>query len=88
MRVNLEDLLRNEPILRRALEGDREAVRQYCGSYKLVETVTGRLFRCRGYIPFTFKEVTEIGGVSVYDKDGYLIDKLWSLPRIIDGKEM
>lgn len=75
---------------RRALAGDAEAVRLYCGSYALVKNSTGELFRCKGDIPEGYTKVDSISHGHyldpVSDADGFLFPKFWSLPRLQDMK--
>lgn len=72
----------DENLIRQAMAGDETAAKIYCGSYMLVQTITGRLFRHKGETaPRNHYEVKEINGESVYDKDGFLLDKYWALPR-------
>jgi len=70
-------------LMRKAIEGDKDAARVYCGSYMLVRnTETGELLRHNEdlEIPPLHNEVLWDGG-DVYDKDGFLKPCYWSLPR-------
>lgn len=88
MRINLEQLLEQDPLLRQALSGDAEAARQYCGCYQLIQnTKNKKLYRCQGTIPKEYTRVTSLYGQPVTDAQDFLLPKYWSLPRIIDGKE-
>jgi len=89
LRIDLNKLFSKIPLLRRALEGDAEATRQYCGSYKLIRhRETKKLYRCEGATPLGYRPIfQDETGRSVYDRDGFLRDKFWSLPRIINGIE-
>ena len=63
------------------MPGFADAVRRYCGSYRLVEhTRDGQRFRCRGALPRGYREVTD-----AHDYEGFLKPEFWSLPRISYG---
>jgi hypothetical protein len=65
-------------LIRKALLGDEEATKIYCGSYFLIKhKYSNTLYRFDGEnIPLFFEQVN-----NVYDKDGFLLAKYWSLPR-------
>jgi len=68
-----------------ALDGDYDAQRMYCGSYTLVQQIsTGKWFRCKGDVPEGFTRIDVVLLKSVYDTDGFLIERYWALPRIGD----
>lgn len=75
-------------LMKQALDGDKNAVKMYCGSYTLVRNkITLRLFRFRGDdsdIPHEFEKVPDDGTFRgmVYDKDGFLHSRYWILPRL------
>ncbi len=62
----------------KALNGDAEATRKYCGSYCLVASHEGKLYRVSSEvkIPEGYIYIRD-----VYDEDGYLVPFFWSLPR-------
>ena len=65
-------------LARRAMDGDAEAARLYCGAYTLVRhEQTGQLARCQGDIPPGWVRVD-----GVYDADGFLFPQYWSLARV------
>jgi len=69
-------------LLLKALDGDEEATKMYCGSYKLVMiTSSSGMYRTKELRP-AFVEIKEYVGRSVYDKDGFLMPVFWSLPRL------
>lgn len=70
-------------LMRKAMNGDLEAAKMYCGSYMLIRnTTTNELFRYKGDIaPEGYNEVLWDDG-KVYDSDGFLMARYWSLPRI------
>jgi len=82
----LKDLNLNLDIGERALHGDAEATRLYCGSYLLVRQKEGKdsakFWRCKGDIPSGYIEVKKINGESVYDSEGFLLPQYWSKSRI------
>lgn len=69
-------------LLLRALAGDEQATREYCGSYKLVQASDGLVMYRTKVVQGNWKEITEYAGHSVYDSEGYLKSIFWSLPRI------
>ena len=68
-------------LMRKAMSGDAEAVREYCGSYTLVKK-DGKFYRARLRGNPDPKGYTVITGV--YDDAGYLLPRYWALPRIIE----
>ncbi|MET0787312.1 MAG: hypothetical protein ABWY25_11475 [Paenisporosarcina sp.] len=75
-------------LMQRALRGEPQATKQYCGNYFLIQRISnGRLYRCRGKAPDEFRILSYYDGKSIFDDEGYLLDQFWMLPRIIDGKE-
>jgi hypothetical protein len=79
-----------DPIYKRALEGDKEATKMYCGSYMLVRRKYNKLvkdlrdvYRYKGDKPPNgYVEVKLWYGEPVYDKDGFLISRFWSVARL------
>lgn len=76
------------PVLQRlidgyaAIHGDEAAARRYCGDYVLVQTATGRLFRHRRTAPLSpFFSAVRLPDAAVYDAEGFLLPRYWSLPR-------
>lgn len=69
--------MENNEFMKRALDGDAEITRMYCGAYTLVESPNGGLYRCKGDIPPNYTKVE-----GVYDIDGFLYSRFWSLPRL------
>lgn len=63
-----------------ALQGDEVATKIYCGNYRLVMDANGNLFRCKDIIPKDY--FIPKMNCDIYDKDGLLLDKYWSLPRV------
>lgn len=69
-------------MLLRALRGDKESTRMYCGSYHLVMIgKSSGLYRTKEVTP-AMTEIKEYMGEPVYDKDGFLNPIFWSLPRV------
>lgn len=69
-------------LLQKTLQGDAEATRKYCGSYKLVMvTDTSGMYRTKE-LRAAHTEIKQYAGHSVYDEDGFLLPIFWSLPRI------
>lgn len=75
----------------KALQGDEEACKIYCGSYMLVRKLPvewrtrteGKLFRYKGdKAPSGYVQVLLLNGKNVHDKDGFLMSQFWSLPRV------
>lgn len=66
----------------KAMRGDKEAARMYCGSYTLVTDRNGNLFRCSDEIPSEFTKVLKIDNKYPYDENGFLLPEFWILPRI------
>ena len=65
----------------RAVAGDGEAARLYCGAYTLVQrTSDGELFRCAGDIPQGFTAAPH--PAHPYDAEGLLLPRFWSLARV------
>lgn len=78
-------MIDNEDLAQKALSGDEIAAKMYCGSYTLVQRISdGKWFRCKGDIPKDFTRIDTVLMKSVYDKDGFLKPKYWSLPRTYD----
>lgn len=72
-------------LMQRAIAGDKEAARMYCGSYTLIRPRDSvLLYRCKGDVPDGFVKMETNHGVSVYDEDGFLLPQYWSL-QIIYG---
>lgn len=83
MNFDTRDLL----LYYRALRGETEATRIYCGAYILVRTLPPaafELYRCKGDIPSNYAKVLMDEGVYPYDRDGFLLPQYWSLPRVED----
>ncbi len=72
----------NPDLYKKAVAGDIDAARMYCGSYTLVMDPKGNLLRCKGDVPLDHFRMERYEGELVYDKDGFLVDKFWSLMRI------
>jgi hypothetical protein len=72
----------DEELMRQALAGEEVATKIYCGSYMLVKNKeTKQLYRHKGETaPEGFTEILYWDG-PVYDKDGFLAMRFWSLPR-------
>lgn len=74
------DPVQDFDLLQKALKGDEEAAKMYCGSYTLVvHHNTNKFFRCKGDIPEGYYKAN---GIHIYDKYGFLHPTFWSLPRI------
>jgi len=69
-------------LYKKVVAGDIDATRMYCGSYTLVMDPHGELFRCKGDVPRGYFRMEKYEGELVYDKDGFLLDRFWSLMRI------
>lgn len=71
-------------LMEAALRGEEDAVKIYCGSYTLVRCwADGKLYRLKeDKVPDGCMECIVEHGEYVYDDDGFLLPKYWSLPRI------
>lgn len=70
-----------------ALKGDEEATKIYCGSYNLCMDRTEKVyFRYKGSLPDKYKDIKIYCGEPVFDSDGYLKARFWSLPRMVNGQ--
>lgn len=77
--MDMDKFFNDHDLHQKALKGDRDATQMYCGSYTLVKNIATReLYRCKGDVPIGYVKVAG----NHYDKDGFLFDIYWSLPRI------
>jgi hypothetical protein len=77
-------MLNDLELIKKALEGDEEATRIYCGNYYLItkRSDKSKLFRFNGeQVPLGYYPVHYINNESIYDNKGFLLPKYWSLPR-------
>jgi len=78
--LSIQTNMENEDLARKAMRGDEEAARLFCGSYTLICDFIGIKYRFEGEdkdIPAAYFKV-----IDVYDKDGFLLPEYWSLPRL------
>lgn len=69
----------NLDLAERALNGDEEAARLFCGSYDIyVNPTDNKYYRVKGDAPREWKKIQ-----GVHDKDGFLKPYYWSYPRFL-----